>query len=89
MNNKIEKEELLKVLRTPVDISQKSNEEKAGTITLFFIGYIAKPIGISDELLQKCVEAFNDNRGKVEWEIAAVLKVLNSTKENNEANNVR
>jgi len=66
----------LKKLSTPRDLTNLSNEEKAGIITLFFIGYVAKPIGISNELLQKCCDAFNTNRGKTEKEERAVLKVL-------------
>lgn len=69
-------EELYKFLKTSKDISKMSNEDKANIITLFFIGYLAKPIGISDELLKKCCDAFNNNRGKCEWEEAAVLKTL-------------
>jgi len=81
-NNKVE--DLEKYLRTPRDISNDSLEKQAITITLAFIGFIAIPTGISKELLEKCCEAFNNNRGQVEWEEEAVLKVL---KENSETTN--
>ena len=76
--------DLEKQLRTPRDISKESLEKQAITITLAFIGFIAIPTGISKELLEKCCEAFNNNRGQVEWEEEAVLKVL---KENSETTN--
>lgn len=75
-------EDLKRFLAKPQDISQESNEEKAETLVLHFIGYLAKPIGIEDVLYQKCIKAFNDNRGKVETEIATVLKVLDGLDEN-------
>ena len=31
---------------------------------------------IPKDILEKCVKAFNDNRGKIEWEEEAILKVL-------------
>ena len=67
---------LRKYLKTPKDIAYESNENKASTLALHFIGYIAKPIGISDKLYKKCLEAFNNNRGKCELEIEAILKIL-------------
>ena len=70
-------ENLMKALSTPKDLAGMDNDHKASIITLYFIGYVAKPTGISKELLEKCCEAFNNNRGKVEREIEAVLKVLN------------
>lgn len=75
-------EDLKRFLAKPMDISQKSNEEKAETLVLHFIGYLAKPIGIEDAFYHKCIKAFDDNRGKVEIEIAAVLKVLDGLDEN-------
>jgi len=74
-NNKII-EDVEKQLKTPIDISNLSLEEQADIITLSFIGYIARPTGISKELLEKCLEAFSNNRGKVEREKEAILKVL-------------
>lgn len=68
--------ELNKFLNTPKDISNLDIDEQSEILTLFFIGYIAKPIGISDYLLEKCVEAFNNNRGKIEREQQAIFKVL-------------
>lgn len=75
-------EDIKHFLKTPRDISKMSNEKKANHITLYLIGYLARPKGVSAELLQECCNAFNNNRGKVEWEEAAVLKVLeeNDTK---------
>lgn len=73
-------EDIKKYLATPKDISQEDNEEKATIIGLYFIGYIAKPTGISDELLKKCVDAFNANRGKCEQEVEAILKILENEK---------
>jgi hypothetical protein len=68
--------ELEKQLRTPRDISKESLETQASLLTLAFIGYIAIPTGISKELLEKCCEAFNNNRGKLEWEMEAILTIL-------------
>jgi len=65
-----------KFLQTPRDISGMDLVEQADIITLSFIGYTARPTGISKELLEKCCDAFNNHRGTVEWEIEAVLKVL-------------
>jgi hypothetical protein len=73
-------EELEKQLRTPRDISNLSLEEQANTLTLAFIGFIAIPTGISKGLLEKCCEAFNNNRGQFEWEEEAILKVLKENK---------
>jgi hypothetical protein len=70
------KEDIEKFLRTPQDISKKTLEEQANTLTLAFIGYLAIPTGISKELLEKCCEAFNNNRGKFEWEEEAILTIL-------------
>jgi hypothetical protein len=69
-------EDLKKYLLTPKDISQMPTERQATIIVLSFIGYIARPTGISEELMAKCAEAFNAHRGKVEWEIEAVEKIL-------------
>lgn len=69
-------DDVFNYLKTPRDISNLPLEEQANIITLAFIGYCAKPIGISKELLEKCCEAFNNNRGKIEKEAEAVLKVL-------------
>lgn len=75
-------DDLMKRLSTPRDISKMSLEEQASIITLSFIGYLARPVGISKELLEKCCEAFNNNRGKVEWEEEAILKVLKEDNKN-------
>jgi hypothetical protein len=69
-------DEILNELRTPKDIFNLSLEEQTNIITLSFIGYVAKPVGISKELLEKCVKAFNEDRGKIEKESNAILKVL-------------
>ena len=81
--------DLKKFLATPRDISNKTNEEKAGVLTLHFIDYLAKPKGIDDKLYEKCVRAFNDNRGKIEWEIEAVLKVLDENGKNNKKGGIK
>ena len=47
------------------------------TLALSFIGFIARPINIPKDILEKCCEAFNNNRGKVENEIETILIVLN------------
>jgi len=69
-------EGLKKYLAIPKDLTDASIDDKAGILTLHFIGYVAKPKGISDDVYKKCVEAFNSHRGKMEWEEAAVKKVL-------------
>ena len=69
-------DDLIEHLKKPRDLSNASLEDKAGILTLHFIGYVAKPIGVSDAVYKKALEAFNNNRGKVEWEEAAVLKAL-------------
>jgi hypothetical protein len=70
------RDDIEKFLRTPRDISSMTLEEQANIITLAFIGFNAMPTGITKELLEKCCEAFNNNRGQYEWEVEAVLKVL-------------
>jgi len=67
-------------MRTPRDISEASIKDKANILTLHFIGFIAKPIGISDTIYEKCLESFNDNRGQLEWEMEAILEVLKENK---------
>ena len=69
-------EGLKKFLMTSKDWTIMSNEDRANTLVLSFIGYVARPKNIPKETLEKCIEAFNNNRGKVEIEIEAVLKVL-------------
>ena len=75
----MDKKELENYMRTPRDISKESLESQASILTLAFIGFCAIPKGISKELLEKCCEAFNNNRGKFEWEMEAILKVLKET----------
>jgi len=70
-------DDLKKALLTPKDWTQLSNEERASTLALSFIGFIARPINIPKDILEKCCEAFNNNRGKVENEIESILIVLN------------
>lgn len=69
-------EALKNQFRTPKDLSGMSIEDQSNLLSLHFIGYFAKPTGITDELYNKCIEAFNSHRGKVEWEQEAILKVL-------------
>ena len=73
-------DELMQELRKPKDISAMDTERQASLLVLSFIGYIARPTGISKELMKKCIDAFNNRRGKVEWEIEAVMEVLNKEK---------
>lgn len=73
-------DKLLKCLRTPKDWNEIDDDAKASTLVLSFIGYVARPINIPNDILEKCVEAFNNNRGKIEIEIEAVDKVLKLTK---------
>lgn len=78
------KEQALKDhLNKPQDISSKPLKDQADILTLAFIGMIAMPIGISKEVLEKCCEAFNNNRGQVEWEAEAILEVLKNEIKNN------
>ena len=72
-------EDLIKNLSTPKDWNDIKAEDKASILTLSFIGYIARPKNIPQDILEKAVEAFNNNRGKVEIEIEAVEKVLTPT----------
>lgn len=72
----IDAEDLKKFLLTPQDISSMGYEDKANTLALHFIGYVAKPKGIDNTIYKKCLDAFNNNRGKVEKEAEAILKVL-------------
>ena len=68
---------LIEYMSRPIDISKKTNDLKASTLALSFIGYVSKPTGISEELYQKCVKAFQECvAGKIEREIEAIQKVL-------------
>jgi len=63
-------------LNTPKDWNKLTLEDKAGILVLSFIGYIARPKNIPLNILEQCITAFNNNRGKTEKEIEAVYKVL-------------
>ena len=76
---KIEKD-LIKALNTPRDWNEMDNEQRASVLALSFIGYVVRPKNIPKDILEKCAKAFNDNRGKVEWETEAILKVLEEKK---------
>ncbi len=80
-------EELKKALYTPRDSNEMDNDRLATTLGLSFIGYCARPSGIDKDLLQKCCDAFNNNRGKAEWEIAAIKKVLDENRPSKKVNN--
>jgi hypothetical protein len=67
---------LEKILLTPQDSTKMTNEIFATTLVLSFIGMVARPAGIDSELLQKCCDAFNAKRGKVETEIEVVKNVI-------------
>ena len=44
-------DDLKKALLTPKDWTQLSNEERASTLALSFIGFIARPINIPKDIL--------------------------------------
>ena len=69
-------DDIVRLLRTPRDWNKMDNTARADTLVLSFIGYVARPKNIPHDVLEKCIEAFNNNRGKVERETEAVLKVL-------------
>ncbi len=69
-------ENLKKFLSAPKDISKSTNLEKASTLALHFIGYIARPVGIDEELYNDCLNAFCNHRGKFEWEEKAIYDTL-------------
>ena len=52
-----DKKALEDYMRTPRDITNNTLEEKANTLTLHFIGFVSKPLGISEEVYEKCLEA--------------------------------
>jgi hypothetical protein len=72
----VDEENLKRVLGTPKDISNLPTEEQSEILTLHFIGYLAKPTGINEEVYLRCLIAFNANRGKVEEETKAIEEVL-------------
>ena len=74
--NNIDIEGLTKFLLTPQDSTKMPDEIFATSLTLSFIGMIVRPKNIDPELLQKCWEAFNANRGKTEIEIEKVKEVI-------------
>jgi hypothetical protein len=80
MNYEQFEEDLKKYLSTPKDWAILNNEERAEALVLSFIGYITRPKNIPKDVLEKCIEVFNNNRGKVENEIEAVFKILNQIK---------
>lgn len=69
-------EDVKKQLRTPFDVTGKTPHEKASLLCLSFIGYVARPKGLTEQEIRVAVDAFNNNRGKIEWEIEAVEKAL-------------
>ena len=72
----LNEDDIQKILRTPKDWNKMDKKDQASTLALSFIGMIARPKNIPADLLEKCVEAFNNNRGKIEWEIQAIQEVL-------------
>lgn len=72
----IDQDNLIKYLTTPKDWSEIKSEDRATILVLSFIGYVARPKNIPKDVLEKAVEAFNNNRGKVEIEIEEVNKVI-------------
>ena len=73
---------LMEVLTKSIDISQFPPDNKAEVLALSFIGYMAKPIGISEELYKKCLKAFEDNRGKIQQEKDAILQAIEDAENN-------
>jgi dihydrodipicolinate synthase/N-acetylneuraminate lyase len=82
--NKVDIEGLAKFLLTPQDSTKMPDDIFATTLTLSFIGMVARPSNIDTELLQKCCDAFNSNRGKTETEIEAVKEVIIKWRKDNE-----
>ena len=76
MTESDEKSDLKNFLSTPKNLEGESLETKALALTLHFIGGLPKPYGLTDGIYERCLEAFNANRGKFEWEEAAVYKAL-------------
>lgn len=66
--------DLEKFLKKRIDFNTVS--DKAQVLVLHFIGFIPKPINIPDDVYKAAMEAFSNNRGKVEQEEEAVAKVL-------------
>ena len=71
--------DLNNVLRTPKDWNTIHGGDKASTLALSFIDMVARPINIPEDLLEKCIEAFNNNRGKFEWEVQAIQEVIDDS----------
>ena len=69
-------DDLKNFLNTRKDWNKLSNENRANILVLSFIGYVVRPKNIPKETLEKCVKVNNNNRGKTETEVDAVLKVL-------------
>ena len=69
-------DDVIKYLSTPKEWSEIKLKDRATTLVLSFIGYIARPKNISPTILEKAIEAFNNNRGKIEIEIEAVEKAI-------------
>ena len=72
----IDVKDLEKYLLTPQDSTKMPTPIFASTLVLSFIGMVARPANIPEGLLQKCCDAFNANRGKVETEIEVVKAVI-------------
>ena len=69
-------EALERFLSTPQDALTMCDERLASTLTLSFIGMCARPKNLCPKLLEACIEAFNNNRGKTEKEEAAVYNAI-------------
>ena len=77
----IDAKDLEKYLLTPQDSTKMPTPIFATTLVLSFIGMVARPSNIDKELLQKCCDVFNANRGKVETEVEEVRKVITEWRE--------
>lgn len=81
-------EDLLARLSKPVDISKKSNEDKANILALSFIGYATvDKSSISPEAYKASVEAFrNCTAGKIEREAEDIKLALDKFYPEEESN---
>jgi len=52
------------------------NADRATLLCLHFIGGVKKPFNIPEPLYNKCLEAFENNRGHFESEHFAIYKIL-------------
>ena len=75
-------EDLGRYMSTPLDWNAIEENRRAGILVLSLIGYLARPKDIPEGVLKRCIEAFNNNRGRVEKEEEAIQEVLNEIRNN-------